>query len=502
MPILLILFAAVLIFLFCCVGYRKGDDQIHETWLEKIPYELVLTFSAVATLVCMQCLTQVYNSTYNSMSGINFNLTVMCTILFLMLSGLSILVSMTTLAVRIKAHAFWKSTLVGKFCGLIGTWLAAISIVPRTALIAGIILVFMMFLLATDEFGLSLIADIIIAAFLIYRASQAKKVKDITHELALGNLDTPIDSAKLAGIYKEQAEDLNSIGDGMRKAVEQQMKSEHLKTELITNVSHDIKTPLTSVINYVDLLQKPHTEEEGKNYLEVLDRQARRLKKLSEAVVEASKASSGNISAELTPINVHEILEQSLAEYEDRLTAGKLTTITEVKDDPIYVMADGRLLWRVLSNLFSNLCKYALPDTRVYLTAQRVSNDMVEITVKNISRDPLNISKDELMQRFVRGDASRHTEGSGLGLSIAESLTQIMKGHFSIDIDGDLFKASVLLPQTSPLQIPTVEAETPDPDVPSAPAEEIHQETAEPVKTVSAEITDKTEKQAADSNKQ
>ncbi|NCB33595.1 MAG: hypothetical protein EOM64_06895 [Erysipelotrichia bacterium] len=454
-PVLLVLFAIVMIFLFCSVGHQKGDDQIHESWLEKIPYEIIIGLVCFICVLCETGLSSVLNFMPDSFSGMNFNRSVLCAILFLMLSGLSVLVAITTLAVRLKARVFWKSTLVGRICALLGIWLGAISIVPRTAVIAGIIMIIKLFMISAGRYELSFLADFIIAGYLIYRSSQARKIKDITHQLALGNLEGPIDSLKMTGIYREQAEDLNSIGDGMRRAVEQQMKSEHLKTELITNVSHDIKTPLTSVINYVDLLQKPHTEEEGKNYLEVLDRQSRRLKKLTEDVVEASKASSGNISAELVPVNVHEILEQSLAEYEDRLTAGRLTVIVEVKDEPIYVMADGRLLWRVLSNLFANLCKYALADTRVYLTAGRADSGMVEITVKNISREPLNISTEELMQRFVRGDASRHTEGSGLGLSIAESLTSIMKGKFSIAIDGDLFKAMVLLPETilPPMQV-------------------------------------------------
>ena len=245
--------------------------------------------------------------------------------------------------------------------------------------------------------------------------------------------------------FKKHAENLNSIGDGMAAAVEQRMKSERLKTELITNVSHDIKTPLTSIVNYVDLLQKPHTPEQEAEYLEVLDRQSKRLKKLTEDLVEASTASTGNMNVNIERTNTREIIEQSLAEYGRRMEQGELTVIVNIPEDPPRAMADGRLLWRVLDNLFNNVCKYALAGTRVYIDSVIDSGEAV-ISVKNISRDPLNISADELMERFVRGDSSRHTEGSGLGLNIAQSLVGLMHGKFSIGVDGDLFKAEIRLP--------------------------------------------------------
>ena len=223
------------------------------------------------------------------------------------------------------------------------------------------------------------------------------------------------------------------------------MKSERLKTELITNVSHDIKTPLTSIVNYVDLLGKEELPEKAAEYLAVLDRQSRRLKKLTEDLVEASKASTGNITVHLQPIVVNEIVRQAMGDYDQRLAAGKLEVIVTAPGEDLAAMADGRLLWRVLDNLLSNVCKYALSGSRVYLDLER-AGDRVRLTVKNISRDPLNISAEELMERFVRGDASRHTEGSGLGLSIARSLMELMGGTFSIAVDGDLFKAELTLP--------------------------------------------------------
>ena len=254
-----------------------------------------------------------------------------------------------------------------------------------------------------------------------------------------------LDTEKLYWDFKRHGENLNAIAQGINRAVEQRMKSERLKTELITNVSHDIKTPLTSIVNYVDLLQKPHSDQEGAQYLEVLDRQAKRLKKLTEDLVEASKASTGNLPVSLAPTSVDELVSQAVEEYRDRLEAQKLEVVVSLQRG-LTVLADGKLLWRVLDNLLGNAGKYALSGTRVYVTAIPRGRQVV-IAVKNISREPLNIDADELMERFVRGDSARHSEGSGLGLNIARSLTQLQHGEFLLTVDGDLFKAEVILPQ-------------------------------------------------------
>ena len=245
--------------------------------------------------------------------------------------------------------------------------------------------------------------------------------------------------------FRRHGENLNSIADGMAIAVEQRIKSERLKTELITNVSHDIKTPLTSIVNYVDLLQRPELSQETRaEYLGVLARQSQRLKKLTEDLVEASKASTGSISVALVPTDLAELVNQAAAEYSERLKAGRLEPVIRFSGEDLTVLADGRLLWRVLDNLLGNVCKYALAGTRVYLDAEP-AGDSVRLCVKNISRDPLNVSAEELLERFVRGDRARSSEGSGLGLSIARSLTELQKGSFSLAVDGDLFKAEILL---------------------------------------------------------
>lgn len=245
---------------------------------------------------------------------------------------------------------------------------------------------------------------------------------------------------------KRHAANLNSVQQGIQQAVEEKMKSERLKTQLITNVSHDIKTPLTSIVNYVDLLKKEEMPSDAaREYLAVLDRQSQRLRKLTEDLVEASKASTGNIPVSLAPTDLNVLLSQVCGEYQQRLEKQVLEPVLSLCEPGAAAMADGRLLWRVLDNLMSNICKYAMPGTRVYLTTEK-EGDTARMVVRNISRYPLNISADELTERFVRGDSSRSTEGSGLGLSIATSLMSLQGGGFRLIIDGDLFKVTLTLP--------------------------------------------------------
>ena len=266
-------------------------------------------------------------------------------------------------------------------------------------------------------------------------------------KLTQGDLNYQLPLEKLHGPFRAHGEALNNVRQGIQHAVEEQMKSERMKTELITNVSHDIKTPLTAIVSYVDLLkQEPMPNEKAKEYLDVLDRQSARLKKLTEDLVEASKATTGNLTVDLQPTDVNVFLGQTTGEYEERLAAKQLTLCLTPAEGTPRISADGRLLWRVFENLFSNIQKYAQPGTRVYLTCQ-ATDEQVTITFRNISAEPLNISADELMERFVRGDASRNTEGSGLGLSIARSLTQLQHGTFALAVDGDLFKAILTFPR-------------------------------------------------------
>ena len=292
-----------------------------------------------------------------------------------------------------------------------------------------------------------LLEKVVLAAIIIKVLKQYAKVKKAAVDMADGNMDVRVDTTKMLIDLEEHGQALNKIGSGLNTAVNERMKSERMKTELITNVSHDIKTPLTSVINYVDLLQKENFDNEtARSYLEVLDRQAKRLKKLIEDLIEASKAASGSIKFNMETVNARMILNQSVGEFDDRLTAGNITVVTDVPDKDVYVRADNRYLFRVLDNLMSNIVKYSQEGTRAYIELNE-DNGMVRYTFKNISRDKLGISADELMERFVRGDMSRNTEGNGLGLSIARSLTESMGGKMELTVDGDLFKVDVTFPE-------------------------------------------------------
>ncbi len=277
---------------------------------------------------------------------------------------------------------------------------------------------------------------------------QVGALKTASKALADGKLDNTVDEGAFWGDLKEHARHLNSISDGVNLAVQERMKSEHFKTELITNVSHDIKTPLTSIINYSDLLCKEETDNEKiKEYAQVLHRQSGRLKKLIEDLMEASKASTGNLDVKMEECQVSVLLEQAVGEFEGRLFDKNIDVITKIPAEPIKIMADGTLLWRVFENLLNNICKYTQKDTRVYLSAEK-EKDTAVITFKNISEYPLDITEEELMERFVRGDKSRHTEGNGLGLNIAKSLVELQNGTMRLVIDGDLFKVILTFPIT------------------------------------------------------
>ncbi len=287
---------------------------------------------------------------------------------------------------------------------------------------------------------------VVLLPFILVVALRLKALQKAGYELAEGNLNYQVNTKELFWDLKEHGENLNHISEGVNKAVQERMKSEHFKTELITNVSHDIKTPLTSIINYSDLLCKEETDNEKiKEYSDVLHRQSVRLKKLIEDLVEASKASTGSIEVNLEVCEVGVLLEQAQGEFEGRLYEKNMDVITKIPENPVKIMADGKHLWRVFDNLFNNICKYAQNGTRVYITVEDAEEKVI-ITFKNISEYPLDITADELMERFVRGDKSRHTEGNGLGLNIAKSLTELQNGSLELVIDGDLFKVILTFP--------------------------------------------------------
>ena len=279
-----------------------------------------------------------------------------------------------------------------------------------------------------------------------YMLHAYKVLLDGARRMSGGDLHTPVDQTQLLGGFAEFATHLNALADVAVVAAQKQMRSERMRAELITNVSHDIKTPLTSIINYVDLLKNTEDPQAAQEYLEVLSRQSGRMKKLIDDLIELSKASTGNMTVDIQTADAVEYLNQALGEFSDKLEKASLTAIFEAPDQAIPMLCDSRLTWRVLSNLMSNAVKYALPGTRLYVDVA-AENDQVRISLKNISRQQLNVSSEELMERFVRGDTARNTEGSGLGLNIAKSLMELQKGQLELLIDGDLFKATLVFPQ-------------------------------------------------------
>ena len=297
-----------------------------------------------------------------------------------------------------------------------------------------------------DSSLLLFISFAIALAVVIYSANVYATLLEAAKRMRGGDLEIKVDEKLMIGGFKDMAQELNGLSDVVMVAAQKQMRSERMRTELITNVSHDIKTPLTSIINYVDLLQKPHSPEDEQTYLEVLSRQSNRMKRLIDDLIELSKASTGNITVNLTTMDAVETVNQALGEFTDKLEAAHLMPVFRAPKEPLYIHADGRLAWRAMSNLLSNAAKYAQPDTRLYVDMVAVDGKVC-ISFKNISRDSLNISADELMERFVRGEASRSQEGSGLGLNSAKSMMELQHGALELLVDGDLFKATLIFPQ-------------------------------------------------------
>lgn len=439
-----------LIYLIYSLGYVKNKEEIYLSWLDKIPLEILffgyflLFFVEVALSVA--CL---------SVISVDVNLCVMLIMLVGYFSVLSALYGAGTLLKRIKAHTFFKNSityrilkwLVQKYKNVKNMISSNKNLGGKIALyFIGIVTISILIGLIFREFGILL--DIVFWIWCYYKimkeVDKFKQIHDATEKIYKGDTNIKLDESLYTGVLKELAIYINDIAGGFSNAIKESLKSERLKTELITNVSHDIKTPLTSIINYVDLLKQENIQnEKAKEYIEVLDNKSQRLKKLIEDLVEASKASSGNIKINKEVLNVKELLNQVTGEFEDKFNSRGLNIISKLPEETVYIKADSRYLYRVLENTYSNVAKYAEENTRVYIDCILEEENTVAIYVKNISKDELNISAEELMQRFVRGDKSRNTEGSGLGLSIAKSLTELQDGTFNIYLDGDLFKVAI-----------------------------------------------------------
>lgn len=451
--ILMIAMTAVIIIIVLLVhqlvtaGYKE-DGTIGTGWTDNIPIEFFAVLFILLTLGIME--------TYSYCNEIQIS-SVFQIVVFLGAYITLIITIVKTVLSRLKNHIFIKKSLIGRCiialkeivkeaCSNINTKVKAVIAIEMNLVLEAVLVLMIM---ETVYSGMALyfvwfIIKLVQAVLVLKIYSMIQRIRNGAREMHNGAMEVQIDTEGMRGILLESAEYMNDVFTGLDRAVEEKMKSEQLKTELITNVSHDIKTPLTSIINYIDLMKKEEIDNEKvKEYLQIADKQSIRLKKLTEDIIEASKAATGNINVEMTKININEMVSQALGEYEEKFSKLNLSVVFE-EDGQYEVNADGRLLWRVLDNLFSNIYKYTLEGTRLYIKISENGENVV-LQVKNISKYQLNISSDELKQRFVRGDVSRSTSGNGLGLSIAESLIKLQEGVLNIDINGDLFVAEIIL---------------------------------------------------------
>lgn len=435
------------VFLLCSAAHKSGTEEYVPQRQDKMPYDLYLPSTILLGTGLCAMLVECVAYELNTVKAVAAAVIMAC------LAGVFMALCMTT-AARIKTGTLFKNTLIYRLCTGVGmgasSMLSSISGAWRFSLaFAGYLLInallsyrfftrggFFTFLilLAINGGALYLLLNMIRQMRTLSAAGQA---------MANGDLSYCVDTSDMKREFREHGENLNSIGRGMAIAVNERMKSERFKTELITNVSHDLKTPLTSIVTYIDLLQKEDIQDEkAKEYIETIARQSKKLKKLTEDLIDASKASSGALNVNMERVNISELLRQSSAEYGERMEAVNITPVVNMPEEDIYVRADGRLLWRVVENLLQNICKHGMPGTRAYLEA-RTEDGRAVVSFKNISQQQLNIPVEELLERFVQGDGSRSRGGSGLGLSIAESLTELMKGKLKLSLDGDLFKVEL-----------------------------------------------------------
>lgn len=444
-----VLALALVIFYWACVGMKGRQEAVFV--LHKVPF--ILYEGVLATiwgLALGAYISAGYVGFQEMSSGYIGWLIAAAAVLALALM-ITTIWAVGEFIARVRDGIFWKYSLAGMLFHPVKTLcrhiVKAVGMIPRISLayigisvLQTIVIICFSGYETAALFSLFVLYKIVEVILLVMVVLQVHRVRQGASRMAQGDLDYEIETQHLLPTLQEHAADLNQIREGANLAAQQRMKSERFKTELITNVSHDLKTPLTSVINYIDLLQKEDvTPEKQAEYLKVLERQAHRLKKLMQDLLDASKAASGAVELDLQELDLQVLMVQAVGEYQEKMEQRGLDLMISQPEESVLVKADSRQLWRVFDNVLNNICKYALPNTRVYIDETKTAQGY-QVTFRNISSAPLNISSDELMERFVRGDSSRHTEGSGLGLSIAKNLMELMGGHFEIQIDGDLFK--------------------------------------------------------------
>ena len=430
-----------LVLLTIQAGRKTGDADLHKGFGDGLPSEVALAVAFISIALILTFGILFIDEAY----AWDFFAEVMIVSGEMALGGI-FLASYMSVIRRIKGKRVWKSSLcysIVQSCKKVymARKTSGRMIIAFSGLMLGNIFVVSIF----RGFGvvLALIGDGLVLLYLIREGAGRQVIRDGLARIASGELDFKIDATGLSGDNREMAEAVNRVGDGLQNAVRETLKSERLKADLITNVSHDIKTPLTSIINYVDLLKREDIQDpKVKGYIDILDSKSQRLKQLTEDLVEASKISSGNIVLDMQPIQLGELIRQTNGEFEEKFKGRNLEIVSRIPEEPVVILADGRRMWRVIENLYNNVAKYAMPGTRVYVEVKKIERRVI-FEIKNISEHPLNIKAEELTERFIRGDVSRSTEGSGLGLSIAQNLVKLQNGTFDIYLDGDLFKVTI-----------------------------------------------------------
>lgn len=449
----MILAAAAVVYLLCAAG-RASDGTVRPGGLNRIPLDMYALGVCIISAWPLSQIQTIYAS-YNSLTFLTASLLV----LYGIIVGLLIIAVLFGLAAQVKVGDgyWWRHTVLG--CGVLASIKGAGALLRKMNILWQWLLVVLVLLAMTcASFALAVWNHWDLVYIVLLAVSSAVFLSVIGYggwcfgtivsgakKMAEGDLQHKISTAHLYGSFRDCAERLNALSETTMQAVQSQVRSERMKTELITNVSHDIKTPLTSIINFVDLLRRPHSQADDQQYLEVLSRQSLQLKKLIEDLMELSKASSGNIQANIATLDAAESVNQALGEFVDKLEKVNLTPVFHQPQEQMLILADGRLTWRVLSNLLSNAVKYATPGTRVYVELAK-ETDQVLLSIKNVSKEELRLSAEDLLERFVRGDASRNREGSGLGLNIAKSLMEVQNGSLELTLDGDLFKVTLAFP--------------------------------------------------------
>lgn len=455
----LLFFAAGMVFLFWIAG-KDASGQIRPGGLNRLPLDIYALIVAGCVFLLIRLI--IYLSDWMQSEGPHPGKLSLITVVLLAITvlGIGFLYALAA-QIKVKGGYWWHHSFLGWLCAK--AWLFLRLLWRSGSTLIRLMPVIWQWLLVAAIMGISICTACLLtmwytaaapalivilltcAIIVLYGGYCFGALISGAKRMSEGDLNHKIPERHLLGGFRDFAMQLNTLSETAKLSAENEMRSERMKSELITNVSHDIKTPLTSIINYVDLLQKPHTAQQEAEYLEVLSRQSSRMKKLIEDLMELSKASTGNISVNITSVNAAEAVNQALGEFSDKLEGARLPPVFHHPNEPVMMRSDGRLTWRVLSNLLSNAVKYALPGTRLYIDIAQFE-DKVLLSLKNVSREALTLDSDELMERFVRGDVSRKSEGSGLGLNIAKSLMEIQGGQMQLLLDGDLFKVTLIFP--------------------------------------------------------